>query len=53
MVDNYVAWAWNLANNSGFNDGPQLEFVEPSTRRGTIVQLMAEGGVFSVRVIQV
>lgn len=53
LIDNYVAWAWNLTSNSGFDDGVQLEFVETSRMSSTIVQLMAEGGIFSIRVIAV
>ena len=51
LVDNGVVWAWNLTNNAGFDDGLQMEFIETASRRSTIVQLMAEGGTFSVRVM--
>ncbi len=49
LVGNYVAWAWTLTNHQGFEDGVQLEFVETSTMKSTILQLMAEGGRFSIR----
>jgi hypothetical protein len=48
LIGSLPSWAWILDSNLGFEDGLQIEFVDPDGRTVRTIQLMTGGGTLGV-----